>query len=306
VRLALALCGLLCSTTLAVARPIVVFLSDFGTGNEAVALCHGAMLSVCSEIEVVDLTHAVPSFNVGAAARVLERAVTFPAGAVFVSVVDPGVGTKRRAIALRTRDGSCFVAPDNGLLSLVVRRRGVAQAVELDPIRVNPHWHPGTFDGRDLFAPAAARLAVRPDLQALGAPIDSASIFQLTLSAVGAVLGPGEVSGTYVQTDEPYGNVWTDIARSALDQAGLSIGDRLEVTIGGVQLLAPFVTTFGDVGAGRPLAYLNSEDRLAFAVNLGSLRDSLQVSVGAPVIVLRAASSPEDPSRVPTPSAGPR
>jgi S-adenosyl-L-methionine hydrolase (adenosine-forming) len=305
-RIALVLLWLVSQVTGAGARPIVVFLSDFGTGNEAVALCHGSMLSIDPEIEIVDLTHAIPPFNIGAASAVLARATTFPIGTVFVSVVDPGVGTQRRAIALRTRDGSYFIAPDNGLLTRVIRQRGVAEAVELDAARVNPSWRPGTFDGRDLFAPMAARLAGGRDLRALGTPIDSAAIVQLESSFGALVLGPGRISGTYVTTDEPYGNVWTDIPRAALLRAGIAPGSRLELSIGEARLLVPFVTAFGDVPEGQPLAYLNSEDRLAFAVNLGDFREKMNVREGAALTVTAMAPSPADTSRAPGSPVVPR
>jgi S-adenosylmethionine hydrolase len=271
--------------TAAEARPIVVFLSDFGTGNEAVAICHGAMLAIDTEIEIVDLTHAIPPFDVRFAAATLARATTFPAGTVFVAVVDPGVGTERRALALRTRDGSFFVGPDNGIFTEVVRRRGAAEVVRVEPRVVNPDWQPGTFDGRDLFAPAAARLATGRYLVGLGAHIDSAAIVLLAPEAGGIVQGPGLVAGKYTQTDEPYGNVWTDISRETLRQARIEEHAQLDVEIGGERLSLPLVVAFGDVPEGKPLAYFNSEDRLAFAINLGSLRDSLRVAVGSPVLV---------------------
>lgn len=281
----LILLGLALSTGAAAARPIVVFLSDFGTGNEAAAICHGVILSIDSDIAVVDLTHGIPPFDLVAAGAALERATTFPPGTVFVSVIDPGVGTTRRAVAVRTRDDRVFVAPDNGLLTPVLSGRGVQAAVILDPARVNPAWRPGTFDGRDLFAPAAARLALGTDLGALGSPIDSADIVHLAPSEGAVLLGPGKVRGTYVRTDEPYGNVWTDIPDALLRQAGISLGARLEILIGETRVVAPLVQAFGDVPPEQPLAYLNSEGRLALAINLGDFRERLGVQEGATITV---------------------
>ena len=282
----LSLCVLIAAP--AEARPVVVFLSDFGTTSEAPALCHGAILSLDPEIEVVDLTHAVRPFDLRQGAEILGRATTFPKGTVFFGVVDPGVGTARQAIAIRTKDGSFFVAPDNGLLSTVIRTRGVAAAVRIDPARVNPAWKPGTFDGRDLFAPAAAILASTHDLTRIGRSCEPSALFLLELSTGGILAADGSLEGTYTSTDDPYGNIWTDLDRATVLRAGVEMGMPLEITVGTAHIRAPLVTAFGDTPPGQALAYFNSEDRLAFALNLGNLRDSLRVAEGAPVTVRRA------------------
>lgn len=276
----------------AAARPVVVFLSDFGTESEAPALCHGAILSIDSDIEIVDLTHAVRPFDIRQGSEILGRATRFPKGTVFFGVVDPGVGTTRQAVAVRTKDGSFFVAPDNGLLSTVIRTRGLAAAVRIDPTRVNPAWRPGTFDGRDLFAPAAALLAQTHDLARVGRACDPSELVTLEPPAGGSIAPDGALEGTYTGTDEPYGNIWTDIDRPTVARAGIEPGMALEVTLGTARLRVPLVTAFGDVSPGQPLAYFNSEDRLAFALNLGSLRDSLQVAEGARVTVRRSPKGP--------------
>jgi len=269
------------------ARPIVVFLSDFGATSEAPALCHGAILSVDPEIEVVDLTHAVRPFDIRQGAEILGRATTFPKGTVFFGVVDPGVGTARQAIAIRTKDGSFFVAPDNGLLSTVIRTRGVAAAVRIDPGRVNPAWKPGTCDGRDLFAPAAAILARTHDLTRIGPSCDPSALLLLEPSTGGTIATDGSLEGTYISTDDPYGNIWTDLDRATVLRAGVEMGTPLEITVGAARIRATLVTAFGDVSPGQALAYFNSEDRLAFALNLGNLRDSLRVAEGVTVTVRR-------------------
>lgn len=284
------LLGCLLTSTAAAARPIVVFLSDFGATSEAPALCHGAILSIDPEIEVVDLTHAVRPFDIRQGSEILGRATTFPKGTVFFGVVDPGVGTKRQAIAIRTKDGSFFVAPDNGLLSTVIRTRGVAEAVRIDPLRVNAAWKPGTFDGRDLFSPAAAILASTHDLARIGHSCDPSALVFLEPSAGGTIAADGSLEGTYTTTDDPYGNIWTDLDRATAVLAGFAVGTQLEITVGTARLQATLVTAFGDAPPGQALAYFNSEDRLAFALNLGSLRDSLRVAEGARVTVRRAGT----------------
>jgi S-adenosyl-L-methionine hydrolase (adenosine-forming) len=273
------------------ARPIVVFLSDFGIENEAVAICHGAILSINSEIEVVDLTHQIPPFNIRAGGAALSRATTFPARTVFLAVVDPGVGTSRRAVAVASRDGLVYVAPDNGLLSEVIRRHGVLRAVQIDEKKVNPRWTPGTFDGRDLLAPAAALLASGRELTGLGTPIDSVALVMLSPVSGGTVVAPGTVEGIYARTDEPYGNIWTDITREATERAGIAPGAILEVTIGSARIVAPLVLTYGDVPEGKPLAYYASDGCLAFALNLGDLRRSLSAHPGEGIRVRRVEAS---------------
>ncbi len=133
-----------------IARPVVVLLTDFGLENEAVGLCHGAILSVDTEIQIVDLSHQVRPFDVRQGSRILGRATKFPRGTVFVAVVDPGVGTDRGSVAVKTTRGFTFVAPNNGLLTDVIQSQGIESVYRIEERKVNAQWEAGTFDGRDL------------------------------------------------------------------------------------------------------------------------------------------------------------
>ncbi|NLI80034.1 MAG: SAM-dependent chlorinase/fluorinase [Candidatus Riflebacteria bacterium] len=249
---------------------ILVLASDFGLHNEAVGLCHGAALAVDPRLTIVDLCHTVRPFDVRQASLMLGRTDVFPAGTVFVAVVDPGVGTARGAIALRTRQGRLYVAPDNGLLTEVIARQGVEAAVRLDPRRVNPRWRRGTFDGRDLFSPAGALLASgKAGLATLGTALRPADLVRLPALKARVRAADGAIIGHFLRTDEPYGNAWTDVPARDLDRLGIRPGTMLEVEAKGQRLAVPFVEAFGDVPEGKPLAYLGSDGTLAFALNMG-------------------------------------
>lgn len=284
------------------ARPVVALLTDFGLENEAVGLCHAAILRHDSEIEVVDLCHNVTAYDVPLAALMLRGSALLPAGAAIVGVVDPGVGTARRAIAVRTGAGLTYVGPDNGIFSWVLADQGAIEAVELDPPRINPNWSPGTFDGRDLFSPAAA-LIVKPGgaLTTVGRPIDPASLQRLETPRTRAYREPDgrivSLGGVILREDRPYGNLWTNITRDELADVGISLGGEIAVTFTRdaaadapqpLQLTLPFVVTFGEVAEGKPLAYIGSAGTLSFAVNLGSFRESYDLAEGVAVEIRRA------------------
>lgn len=271
---------------------IVVFMSDFGTSDDAAALCKGVMVSVDPTLKILDLTHEVTPFDVREGAIYLaEAAKVYPSGTVFIGVVDPGVGTSRRAIVLETEDGLAFVGPDNGLFTLVEREHGTRGAWEItsrDFMRPNPS---ATFHGRDLFAPTAALLAsgaARPN--EAGGP--AGEIIRLRLSTP-AVRGES-IEGEVLLLDKAFGNVWTNVPRRVFQGA---FGD----TVAGVRLSfrdttldLPIVSAFGDVPAGEPLAYFNSRDHLSFAVNLGSFAERFGLFPGA-AFAISIATEPARP-----------
>lgn len=300
----------------ALGRQIVTLTTDFGLANEAVGLVHGAVLAIDSDIEVVDLCHAVGSFDVLLGALTLAGTDIFPVGTVHIAVIDPGVGTPRAPIAVRTRVGQYYVGPNNGLFTEVIRRQGLDSVVRLEPLRVNPRWAPGTFDGRDLFGPAGAFLATtNGDLARVGRSFPADSLVQLELPAPTVDVARRAVEGVVLRIDEPYGNVWTNIGAKELEGIGVEVGGLIDVGItpggggggggngdgdGGngngngngepgagddpvasaVQLRLPLVVTFGDVPEGSPLAYIASAGSLGFAINLGSFRDVYSVAPG--------------------------
>ncbi|MBF0545130.1 MAG: SAM-dependent chlorinase/fluorinase [Candidatus Riflebacteria bacterium] len=272
-------------------RPIVALTTDFGLDNEAVGLCHGAILRVDSTISIVDLCNQIKPFDIRQASLALKRTECFPAGTVFVTVVDPGVGTDRGAIAIKTREGFYFVAPNNGILTEVVSQQGVESAFLIDPLKVNPGWKQGTFDGRDLFSPAGAILASRHgDLHALGRPIKAEGITLLPPLAAKIDTSRGDILCHFIKTDRPYGNAWTDVSEKDLAKIGIKSGDTLRLEFDSIGLNVPFVRTFGNVPKGAPLAYLDSDGGLAFALNMKNFVDFYHWTEGRELVIKRVPS----------------
>ena len=294
----LALGMLLVCAHAAMARPIVALLTDFGTDNEAAGLCHGAILARNSDIEVVDISHQVTPYDIELAALMLRGTTVFPSGTAIVAVVDPGVGTARRPIALKTKRGLIYVGPDNGIFSWVMADQGIDTVVALDPTRVNPAWQPGTFDGRDLFSPAAAVIVTKAgDLSAAGHAIEPSTLVRLTTGEILHLRGGDgpQIVGMFLREDKPYGNLWTNIsARDLGDPPLFAIGDSLNVRLSSnqsmrnaIELIVPFVLSFGEVQEGAALAYIASSGNLAFAVNLGSFVERYPIEKGWYVEVRR-------------------
>lgn len=276
------------------APPLIGFVSDFGLDNESVGVCKGVMYRLAPEARIVDLTHNVPAFDIWEGSIVLRETTSFPAGTVFVAVIDPGVGSNRQAVALRTDRSYVYIAPNNGLLSWVVQQQQVEELVELDSKRVNPQWKPGTFDGRDLFSPAAALIARGGQLAEYGTPMPLEELVLFDIPKVR--VAPGVVSGIMERMDKPYGNALTTVTRSHLEAAAIRPGQRLVLQHEtGPELELPFVTTFSDVPEGRPLAYLDSRGHLAFAVNQGHFMGTYGVGIKEGFHVERMAAE-EDTS----------
>lgn len=279
--------------THATSRPVVALLTDFGLENEAVGLCHGAILAVSSDIEVVDLCHAGTPFDVRLAGLMLRGTEVFPKGTVFVAVVDPGVGTERSGLAIKTGKGFFYVAPNNGLLSSVMEDQGVAAAYILEPTRVNPSWTPGTFDGRDLFSPAGALLATgHGGLERVGRPMPLERIVRVEPLRAKVIPAEKKVIGHYVRTDLPYGNVWTDITRENLQAIGAKSVKTLLVRMVDREVPLPLVVSFGHVAKGQPLAYFASDGCLALALNQGNLKEAWGLEEGMDVEVRMGESEP--------------
>jgi S-adenosylmethionine hydrolase len=244
----------------------ILFLSDFGEKDGAVAVCKGVMIGIAPNARVLDLTHDIPAFDIENAAEVIEQAVQFyPEGTVTVAVVDPGVGSERKSIAVRTKKGHLLVGPDNGIFTLLLETEGLDRAVELRNERyfLKPSTS-FTFHGRDVFSPVAAHLAAGVPLDSLGPPITPV---RLPIQRARRVAGGIEGRVRYVE--QPYGNVVTDIAPALLDSAGFGVGDTLRVTIGTRELVLPWRNTFSDVATGAPLAVMHSRALLSFSLNMG-------------------------------------
>jgi S-adenosylmethionine hydrolase len=264
----------------------LVLQSDFGSRDGAVASMKGVAVSVSPQLAIFDLTHEIPAYNIWEASlRLAQTAAYWPAGTVFVSVVDPGVGTARRSVVLQTRSGHYFVSPDNGTLTAVAEQLGVAAVREIDE-SVNRLAHSEasyTFHGRDVYAYTGARLAagvisfeqVGPELPAevLRLPYQKPRYEQ------------GRVYGTVEILDPQYGNVWTNIDRATFARLELAPGDRAGVRIArdGATVLdqrLPWFATFGQVAVGESLLYLNSLDKVSLAINQGDFAATFHIGSG--------------------------
>jgi S-adenosyl-L-methionine hydrolase (adenosine-forming) len=272
------------------AAPIIVFMTDFGTLDDAVAICKGVMLSLAPDARIVDLTHQVPPYSIADGARFLARtSLYYPANTIFVGVVDPGVGTQRHPVIVKTRRGQFFVVPDNGLLTPIEDRDGIDGAREI----TNAGWmlpgpHSATFHGRDIFSAAAGHLARGEDWSAAGPALPRLA----RLSIAAPVIGEAALAGHVIGFDGPYGNLITDIKRAQFAALGFRLGDTVAVTIGGKQFQLPFVTTFGDVPVGKPLLYIDSSELVSVAINQASFAQVHDIAPPAPFLIARAAKKP--------------
>jgi S-adenosylmethionine hydrolase len=247
--------------------PTIVFMTDFGLVDDSVALCRGVMYSIMPEVRIVDLTHQVTPFSILDGARFLYGATPyFPAGTVFVVVIDPGVGSSRKAIVAHSKRGQYFVLPDNGLLTLVEQRDGI------DALRVitNPDWMIGgklssTFHGRDIFSPVGAHVARGDDWTTVGPEMPVADLVRLNLKA--AALDDRGLSGTVIAIDGPFGNLITNVDAEDFFKLGYRQGQEVPVTLGGRDFKIPFEKTFSDVPLHDPMLYIDSRGHLAMALN---------------------------------------
>ncbi|MCF2948174.1 S-adenosyl-l-methionine hydroxide adenosyltransferase family protein [Paraglaciecola aquimarina] len=277
---------------LAVGNGIVVFQSDFGLRDQAVSAMHGVALGVDKNLKVEDLTHDIPAYNIWEGAYRLDAVADFwPEHTVFVSVVDPGVGSDRKSVVLKTKTNHYFVTPDNGTLTLVAKRLGIAEVREIDEKvnRLKDSEASHTFHGRDVYAYTGARLAankilfekVGPKLpdQVLNIQHETARIEGKTLIGGIPILDPA------------YGNVWTNVPMALLLKLSKvkSYSElytkpfSVTVTQAGKTVLLKAITferSFAGVNEGEPLLYVNSLENLALALNQDNFADKFKISAG--------------------------
>ncbi len=266
-------------------RPAVTLLTDYGPHSEHVGALHAVLVARCPGLERVDLAHDVPQGDVRWGAILLARLAPILPDAVHLAVVDPGVGGARRGLAVRLAGGGALVGPDNGLLGAAADRLGVSGAVTLDPARLGAGDVPATFHGRDLFAPAAARLAAGDPIDALGDRIPPGDIARPDLPD--PEVAPGGIITEAAGLDR-FGNVALLAGPGHLELARIAPGDRVAVLCGGRELPAVVGRTFGDVPVGDGLLHVDSHGHLAVAVNLGSAAALLGVTrSGARVAISR-------------------
>ncbi len=268
--------------------PTIVFMTDFGVVDDSVALCRGVMYSIMPDVRIVDLTHEVTPFSILDGARFLYGATPyFPAGTVFVVVIDPTVGSTRKAIVARSKRGQYFVLPDNGLLTLVEQRDGIDAVREI----TNPEWMIGskmssTFHGRDIFSPAGAHMARGDDWTKVGPEMAVKDLVRLELKA--ATVDDRGLSATVIATDGPFGNLVTNVDAEDFLKLGYQRGQEVPVTVGGKEMKIKFVKTFSDVPLGQPLLYIDSRGRFAMAVDQGSFAATYGIKPPVALFVPRA------------------
>ncbi|HEY7967897.1 MAG TPA: SAM-dependent chlorinase/fluorinase [Solirubrobacteraceae bacterium] len=255
--------------------PVVTFLSDYGSCDEFVGVCHAVIARRCPRARIIDLTHGIARHDVRSGALALRAALPYAPAGVHLAVVDPGVGGDRRAVALRVAaEDRILVGPDNGLLALAAEELGgPVEAVDIgdSPECLRPVS--STFHGRDVFAPVAAALADGATLADLGAVVDPAGLATLALPQPRL---DGERLIAHVLSTDVYGNLALD---ASVEQVPAARGAALLVEAAGAALNARFVATFGDVDAGELLAYRDGRGALALAVNGGSAAQELALAV---------------------------
>jgi S-adenosyl-L-methionine hydrolase (adenosine-forming) len=269
---------------------LVAFLSDYGLEDEFVGVCHAVISGICPDARVLDITHGIAPHDVRSGALALLRAVQYlPEDAVVLAVVDPGVGTPRRCLALRT-EGRYFVGPDNGLLSPAVAMVGGAlDAVVLDsPERRLPPLGGGTFDGRDVFAPAAAFLAAGVDLSELGTAVDTSELVPLLLPLAGMRPEGGELRAQVLWVDR-FGNAQLNVSPEELKEIGVVEGGTVEVSSDGMTRDLRWVSTYGDAEEGEVVLLVDSYGLVSVACNRRRAVDMVNLGPGAGVTLRRAA-----------------
>jgi hypothetical protein len=257
----------------------ITFLSDYGLADEFVGVVHGVIAGICPQAHVIDIGHGVPRQDVQAGALALARALPYMPAGVHLAVVDPEVGARRRAVALRTaQEDRLLVGPDNGLLIPAAERfGGVLEAVEIStsPWRLEPVS--ATFHGRDVFAPVAARLAGGAPLASAGEPLESAELIVLERSEArredGALVA-------HVVASDTFGNAILDAAGDDLIASGMRLGDAVAARAGGRRVRGVVARTFSDVGAGALIVYEDAGGALAVAVNGGDATALLGLRTG--------------------------
>lgn len=267
----------------------IVLQTDFGLSDGAVSAMNGVIMSVDPSLRIFDLTHEIPPFNIWEASYRLYQTITYwPEGTIFISVVDPGVGTDRLSIVAKTKDNKYVVTPDNGTLTHVKHTIGIADAREIDENvnRLPKSGESYTFHGRDVYAYTGARLASGIiSFEEVGPKVDPENIVELSYPKP-EVLSDGTIQGMIDILDVRFGNLWTNISRRLFTDANIEYGDLLEVAIEHNNRLIyknmmRFARSFAESRIGEPLVFVNSLDKLAVAINQGSFAKAYHVRTGA-------------------------
>ena len=259
-----------------------MFLSDFGLQDDFVGTCHGVIKRIAPRAEIIDITHGIPPQAVLQGALVLANTLSYMPIGVNLAVVDPGVGGHRRALALRDVEGRFFVGPDNGLLLPAADRAGIAVAHEL----ANPAYAlesiSRTFHGRDLFAPAAAHLAMGVAIGELGPPIDPEALVRLELPELSFAEGVVHATTLYVDS---FGNIVLNLTRDDLERIGVVPGARVELDLSGERYYAVAARTFADARPGDVILYEDSYRNMSIAISNRNAAAMLHAVIGQPLSI---------------------
>ncbi len=266
-------------------RPTIVFMTDFGTANDAVAICKAVILQILPDARIMNITHEVTPFSIEEGARFLQGVTPYyPSGTVFLVVVDPGVGTSRKAVIVKSKKGQYFVLPDNGLITPVIDRDGLEGTREIS----NPAWMIGdnvssTFHGRDIFSPAAAHLAAGEDWTLAGPEVRELVRLQPRVATVDA----NGITGAVIALDDPFGNLITDIQGEDFRKLGYTFGDKITLKIDKKEFTLPYVKTFMDVPVGQPLLFVDSRGRASIALNQRDFSKKYKIAPPVPLFIPR-------------------
>ena len=266
-------------------RPVIVFMTDFGTANDAVAICKAGMTSIAPEARILAITHQVTPYSIEEGARFLAGVTPYyPPCTVFAVVIDPGVGTSRKAIIVKSKKSQYFVLPDNGLITPVIERDGLDSAREI----TNQNWMiqaplSSTFHGRDIFSPVAAHLAAGWDFNLVG-PELSELVHLTPKTSVTTAKG---IDGDIIGLDDPFGSLISDIPGDEFKTLGYNLGDKLQIQINKKPVTLPYVKTFMDVPVGDVLLYIDSRGRVSIAINEGNYSKKFSVEPPATIFIPR-------------------
>jgi S-adenosylmethionine hydrolase len=267
------------------AGPTIVFMTDFGTANDAVAICRAVMLGIAPQARIMDITHQVTPYSIEEGARFLAAVSPYyPPGTVFVAVVDPGVGTSRKAIVVKSKKGQYFVLPDNGLITPVIDRDGLESAREI----TNQNWMiqapiSSTFHGRDIFSPVGAHLAAGWDFNLVGPQVPQL----VRLNPKTSTTGDKGIDGNIIALDDPFGSLVSDIPGEEFKKLGYALGDKVLVEINRKPVLLPYAKTFMDVPVGDSLLFIDSRNRVSIAVNQGNFSKKFGVEPPGTIFIPR-------------------
>jgi hypothetical protein len=266
-------------------HPTIVFITDFGTANDAVAICKAVIIGILPDARIMDITHQVTPFSIEEGARFLAGVTPYyPSGAVFLGVIDPGVGTSRKAVVVKSKRAQFFVVPDNGLITPVADRDGVEGVREI----TNPAWMIGdkissTFHGRDIFSPAAAHLAAGEDWTLAGPEVKEL----IKLQVKSATMGAKGITGNVIGLDDPFGSLITDIPGDEIKKLGYVFGDKVSLEIDETPYTIPYAKTFNEVPVGKPLLYIDSRGRVGLAINQGDFSKVYKLSPPGSIFIPR-------------------